>query len=339
MGRALCIALACDEVLAARRNSHKWKTNSAHERALECYRVCDSLEMVEATAIAGVEGDMKMHFPLSIWQTGSGTHTNMNVNEVVARRAEAIAAELDLCEAEGKPMRVHPNDDVNVCQSSNDTFPSAAYIAAAVDALRLAEVCRRARAALDVHVHNTRSIIKLGRTHMRDATPLPLALELQVNCEALSRAAVGLERAAGELCDLPLGGTAVGTGLNTYQGKFFFTFRFFFSFHRSISYIFWVFFYSRVRTCCYPGAASVDRPSPPRSRHARIRHGTPQPSRKSKKKEISFLFAPFKVFLTFRLYLMFVDPPLCRDGATLLCAPQAHHRLAHVRLGASWWAV
>ncbi len=228
--KALAIALAAEEVMSARAKLHSWvagvdAAQMRRDLLSGAVLVSKALRKVHRDSVPDVEGDLRLHFPLSVWQTGSGTHTNMNVNEVVAKRATAIAAQLGLVEPASAettaalPLHIHPNDDVNICQSSNDVMPTAIYLAAAVDARRLAELCRRMSSALETHARNTRTVIKLGRTHLRDATPIPLSTELACFVEATARAAAQLDRCVVELCEVPLGGTAVGTGLNTYRGK------------------------------------------------------------------------------------------------------------------------
>ena len=228
--KAVAIALAAEEVMSARAKLHSWvagvdAAQMRRDLLSGAVLVSKALRKVHRDAVPDVEGDLRLHFPLSVWQTGSGTHTNMNVNEVVCKRATAIAAQLGLVELASTeattavPLHIHPNDDVNICQSSNDVMPTAIYLAAAVDARRLAELCRRMSSALETHARNTRTVIKLGRTHLRDATPIPLSTELACFVEATARAAAQLDRCAVELCEVPLGGTAVGTGLNTYRGK------------------------------------------------------------------------------------------------------------------------
>jgi len=156
---------------------------------------------------AGTLGD---HFPLSVWQTGSGTQTNMNVNEVIANRAAELAG-LPL----GGKRPLHPNDDVNMSQSSNDTFPTAMHIAA-VDALERALVpaVRRLRDALGVKAEAFAGIVKIGRTHLMDAVPLTLGQEFSGYVAQLDADLERLRTVLPDLYELALGGTAVGTGLN-----------------------------------------------------------------------------------------------------------------------------
>ena len=160
------------------------------------------------------EGKLDDNFPLSVWQTGSGTQSNMNVNEVVANRAiEILGGEV------GSKDPVHPNDSVNKGQSSNDTFPTAMHIAAAEEVThRLIPALTTLRDALAAKRDAFADIIKIGRTHLQDATPLTLGQEFSGYAEMVSR---GIERARGalpRLHELAQGGTAVGTGINAKPG-------------------------------------------------------------------------------------------------------------------------
>src|SRR5262245_7902686 len=151
-------------------------------------------------------------FPLMIWQTGSGTQTNMNVNEVLANRASEL-----LGGERGQQRKVHPNDDVNLGQSSNDVFPTAMHIAAA-RALRneVMPAVEALRGTLARKRDEFAEIIKIGRTHLQDATPLTLGQEFSGYVAQLEHAQAALEMALGPLQQLAIGGTAVGTGLNTH---------------------------------------------------------------------------------------------------------------------------
>src|SRR5271170_4797354 len=167
-------------------------------------RVCDEI-------LAGQHHDM---FPLHVWMTGSGTQFNMNVNEVISNRS---------CQLAGTPLGsktpVHPNDHVNMSQSSNDTFPSAMYIAAAINVVRrLMPAVKALHDAIDAKARDWDDVIKIGRTHMQDATPITLGQEwsgyagmLADNLERIDAALSGVYR-------LALGGTAVGTGINAAPG-------------------------------------------------------------------------------------------------------------------------
>ena len=160
-------------------------------------------------ALAGALDD---HFPLVVWQTGSGTQTNMNVNEVLANRA----SELMGGERGGKRL-VHPNDDVNQGQSSNDTFPTAMHVAAVMALEReVKPAVRKLRATLDAKAGAFADIVKIGRTHLQDATPLTLGQEFSGYVAQLGHGLAHLEAALPHLRELALGGTAVGTGLNAH---------------------------------------------------------------------------------------------------------------------------
>ncbi len=159
-----------------------------------------------------IEGRLHEHFPLRVWQTGSGTQSNMNVNEVIANRAIEIAGgEL------GSKTPVHPNDDVNKAQSSNDTFPTAMHIAAAESLVhRLIPAVSHLRDALSYKADQFKGIIKSGRTHLMDATPLTLGQEFSGYVQQLENAVNRINGVLPGLYELALGGTAVGTGLNTH---------------------------------------------------------------------------------------------------------------------------
>ena len=159
-----------------------------------------------------IAGKLDDHFPLRIWQTGSGTQTNMNANEVISNRAIEIAGgEM------GSKKPIHPNDDVNMSQSSNDTFPTAMHIAAAT---RLAEglipAVTRLRDAVDAKAREFQDIVKIGRTHLMDATPLTVGQEISGWVSLLDRDIERLKLVLPGLYDLAIGGTAVGTGLNAH---------------------------------------------------------------------------------------------------------------------------
>jgi fumarate hydratase class II len=151
-------------------------------------------------------------FPLVVWQTGSGTQSNMNMNEVLANRASEI-----LGGPRGEGRRVHPNDDVNRGQSSNDVFPTAMHVAAVVAIRRrLLPALDRLHRTLDAKARDFAAIVKIGRTHMQDATPLTLGQEFSGYAAQLAHGRGHVEHALGHLRELALGGTAVGTGLNTH---------------------------------------------------------------------------------------------------------------------------
>ena len=151
-------------------------------------------------------------FPLVVWQTGSGTQTNMNVNEVLANRASEI-----LGGPRGEGRLVHPNDDVNRGQSSNDVYPTAMHVAAVVAIRgRLLPPLERLHATLEAKRAQFDAIVKIGRTHLQDATPLTLGQEFSGYAAQLAHARRHIEASLPHLCELALGGTAVGTGLNTH---------------------------------------------------------------------------------------------------------------------------
>ncbi len=151
-------------------------------------------------------------FPLSIWQTGSGTQTNMNMNEVLANRASEFMGGV-----RGEGRLVHPNDDINLCQSSNDIFPAAMHVAAALGLSNaLLPALRTLRATLAAKADAFAEIVKIGRTHLQDATPLTLGQEFSGYAAQLTYAETIIAAAVPPLCALAVGGTAVGTGLNTH---------------------------------------------------------------------------------------------------------------------------
>ena len=159
-----------------------------------------------------IAGELDDHFPLVIWQTGSGTQTNMNANEVIANRAIELSGGVL-----GSKDPVHPNDHVNRGQSSNDVFPTAMYIAAAqsiADGLRpvLVSLGDEIRAKAD----DWREVVKIGRTHLMDAVPLTLGQEANAWAQQIDANFPRLDAAVNDLLELPIGGTAVGTGLNAH---------------------------------------------------------------------------------------------------------------------------
>ena len=167
-------------------------------------RVCDEI----------LAGDLDDHFPLVVWQTGSGTQSNMNVNEVVSNRAIELRGGVL-----GSKDPVHPNDDVNKSQSSNDTFPTAMHIAAveAIEGRMLPQV-RQLAATLRAKADAFADVVKIGRTHLMDATPLTLGQEISGWATQLEHGVRAVEAALPSLYELALGGTAVGTGLNAPDG-------------------------------------------------------------------------------------------------------------------------
>ncbi len=172
----------------------------------------EKMDLIVRAADEVIAGKLNGEFPLRIWQTGSGTQTNMNVNEVIANRAIELAGG-----AMGSKKPIHPNDDVNRSQSSNDTFPTAMYVAAATAVTAdLIPAVRMLHAALTAKAAAFQSIVKIGRTHLQDATPLTLGQEVGGWASLLERDIARLELALDGLYDLAIGGTAVGTGLNTH---------------------------------------------------------------------------------------------------------------------------
>lgn len=180
--------------------------------------MAQAIDMAATTWLAGVDeglddtaGDLAALFPLSTWQSGSGTQSHMNVNEVLARRAQARLA------ADGQPLVVHPNDHVNLGQSSNDFVPSAMHLAA-LEALqqRLMPPLQAVIATLAAQAAQHAGLVKLGRTHLQDAVPMTVGQEVGAWRSALQQAAAGIEAAQPALRQLAVGGTAVGTGLNTH---------------------------------------------------------------------------------------------------------------------------
>ena len=161
-----------------------------------------------------IGGDLDEHFPLVIWQTGSGTQTNMNFNEVISNRAiEIMGGEL------GSKDPIHPNDHVNMSQSTNDTFPSAINIAAVSSVKsRLIPELRMLNDSLNKKSNEFEKIIKLGRTHLQDATPLSLGQEFSGYATAINNGIKRLENALDHCFELAVGGTAVGTGINSIEG-------------------------------------------------------------------------------------------------------------------------
>jgi fumarate hydratase, class II len=172
----------------------------------------EKANLITQAADEVISGKLNEHFPLRIWQTGSGTQTNMNVNEVISNRAIQIAhGEI------GSKKPIHPNDDVNMSQSSNDTFPAAMHIAAAAEtSRRLLPAVKRLRDAIDAKAKEFKDVVKIGRTHLQDATPLTVGQEFSGWVSLLDRDGARIAVAVDGLLDLAIGGTAVGTGLNAH---------------------------------------------------------------------------------------------------------------------------
>ncbi len=170
----------------------------------------DKEALIVQAADEVIEGKLDEHFPLRIWQTGSGTQYNMNANEVISNRAIELAGG-----ALGSKKPIHPNDDVNMSQSSNDTFPTAMYIAAAERLQHaLIPAVKELRDALQRKSDEFKDVVKIGRTHLMDAVPLTLGQEFSGYVAQLDDNIKRLERVLPQLCELAIGGTAVGTGLN-----------------------------------------------------------------------------------------------------------------------------
>jgi fumarate hydratase, class II len=182
---------------AARVNANAGKLSEAKGRAIEA--ACDEI----------LTGKFDAHFPLVVWQTGSGTQSNMNVNEVAARRAN------ELLEQSGSQEKVHPNDDVNMSQSSNDTFPTAMHIAAVKkltgEVLPMLELFKKTLMKKEQEFND---VIKIGRTHLQDATPLTLGQEISGWRAMLEKNERMITEGLKYVRDLAIGGTAVGTGIN-----------------------------------------------------------------------------------------------------------------------------
>ncbi len=172
----------------------------------------EKTHLITEAAQEVISGQLNDHFPLRIWQTGSGTQTNMNANEVIANRAIEMAGG-DM----GSKKPVHPNDHVNMSQSSNDTFPAAMHIAAAEQVERnLLPAVRELRDVLDRKAKQFADIVKIGRTHLQDATPITVGQEMSGWVALLDRDIQRLRQSLDGLYDLAIGGTAVGTGINAH---------------------------------------------------------------------------------------------------------------------------
>jgi fumarate hydratase class II len=169
---------------------------------------------IAAAAQEVIDGRLHDHFPLVVWQTGSGTQSNMNANEVIANRAiEMLGGTM------GTKSPVHPNDHVNMSQSSNDTYPTAMHVACAEQITHaLLPALRKLHAALLAKQEAFAAIIKIGRTHTQDATPLTLGQEFSGYVTQVGNAAARIESTLPGLLQLAQGGTAVGTGLNAPRG-------------------------------------------------------------------------------------------------------------------------
>lgn len=188
-------AFAILKKAAAITNNKRGKLNDQKTFAIS--KVCEEI----------LEGKLDEHFPLMVWQTGSGTQSNMNLNEVIANRANQILGE----------RKIHPNDDVNMSQSSNDSFPTAMSVAAVIDIEdRLLPAISQLKLITKMEAFT--DIIKIGRTHLQDATPLSLGQEISGWVRMLEKTETMLRMSLEQLKELALGGTAVGTGLNSPPG-------------------------------------------------------------------------------------------------------------------------
>jgi fumarate hydratase class II len=172
----------------------------------------DKASSISRAADEVLAGQWPDEFPLAVWQTGSGTQSNMNMNEVLANRASELMGGV-----RGEARLVHPNDDVNRGQSSNDVFPTAMHVASVIAIhSRVLPALVQLRATLAAKAEEFHDIVKIGRTHLQDATPLTLGQEFSGYVAQLEHARAHIERTLGHLSELALGGTAVGTGLNTH---------------------------------------------------------------------------------------------------------------------------
>jgi fumarate hydratase class II len=171
----------------------------------------DVTKLVVRAADEVIEGKLDDHFPLRVWQTGSGTQTNMNANEVISNRAIEMAGGIM-----GSKEPVHPNDHVNMSQSSNDTFPTAMYIAAAEQLQALIPEVQKVHDAIDAKAKEFADVVKIGRTHLQDATPITVGQEMSGWASLIERDIERLKLVLPGLLDLAIGGTAVGTGLNAH---------------------------------------------------------------------------------------------------------------------------
>ena len=171
------------------------------------------MAIVEAASEV-ISGELDDHFPLVVWQTGSGTQSNMNANEVIANRAiEILGGNI------GSKDPIHPNDHCNMGQSSNDTFPTAMHIATAITAQNiLLPNLRKLLSSIDEKIVEFDGIIKIGRTHTQDATPLTLSQEFSGYRHQIKKGIARVEQSLNDIYELAQGGTAVGTGLNTSPG-------------------------------------------------------------------------------------------------------------------------
>ncbi|HKE58215.1 MAG TPA: class II fumarate hydratase [Pyrinomonadaceae bacterium] len=199
MPREMIRALGILKKAAALVNEELGKLDA--EKAKLIVEACDEV----------IAGKLDEHFPLRVWQTGSGTQTNMNANEVISNRSIELAGGVM-----GSKKPVHPNDDVNMSQSSNDTFPTAMYIAAAEQLSKLIPRIQEVHDVIHRKAQEFADVVKIGRTHLQDATPLTVGQEMSGWASLVDRDIDRLKLALPGLFDLAIGGTAVGTGLNSH---------------------------------------------------------------------------------------------------------------------------
>ena len=167
----------------------------------------EKLEAISKACDEVIDGKLNEHFPLVVWQTGSGTQSNMNANEVIANRGNEIA---------GKKI-LHPNDDINMSQSSNDTFPTALHIAAVLEVEdQLLPALKTLKETFAAKQEQFKDIIKIGRTHLQDATPLTLGQEISGWHHMLEKNEEMIKQSVEYMKELAIGGTAVGTGINAH---------------------------------------------------------------------------------------------------------------------------
>jgi fumarate hydratase, class II len=200
MPMEVILAYAYIKKAAAKVNSNLQKLDKRKAKVI--ISVCEEI----------ISGKHNSHFPLKVWQTGSGTQSHMNINEVIANRANEL-----LAEAEVDDLKVHPNDDVNFGQSSNDTFPTAMHIAAVLSVKNtLLPSLMKLKNSLKQKVNEFQHIIKIGRTHLQDATPLTLGQEISGWHRMIEKNEKMISDSLDSLLELAIGGTAVGTGINTH---------------------------------------------------------------------------------------------------------------------------
>jgi fumarate hydratase class II len=199
MPNEVIIGFAILKRSAAKVNDSLGKLHN--EKAKAIVKACDEI----------IEGKLNDHFPLVVWQTGSGTQSNMNVNEVIARRGNEFLKE------KGMDVTIHPNDDVNMSQSSNDTFPTAMHIAGVLAVTnKLLPAIDTLSSTLEEKVKRFEGVVKIGRTHLQDATPLTLGQEISGWSHMLHQTKEMIQQSVEYMKNLAIGGTAVGTGINAH---------------------------------------------------------------------------------------------------------------------------